>query len=1159
MRKVLLFPLVAGLFLFNIPFFWLQPGWMDLGGDSSRLYFYDPINFLKSFPLYVIAPTGTSVLMIGQYLIPFVLLLHICKFLFQSPYLVITIFNSLQLIGAFFAMYLIIREFLKNTNESNGIYVSIISTVGGLFYALSPFLAPNGWDKAMFIHHQFFLNPLMFYFLLRFIHTSNFIYLLITVLTSFIFAANFSPGPPVFAFYPLAICYLLLYATVIRKTPIAWKKIFFAFFLFIVVQLFHLIPQLTVFLTDENSAYRHAAFSKEGKIDRGQGYFASIAQTYRFVNNLLAIPQGESSVPKLLEPFWFSIPFIFIVGLLLYKKVEKYNQRRNNFLLIVTFFLLILFLVTARVTDIGFSFYKSLFYIPGFSMFRNYLGQFSFVFIFFYTFVFAYSLFYLLLFLRKKIFAVVVVSIFIVLIVSSSISFIRGDMINLVQNKGFPQEITVPIIMDPQYEQALEYIRKLPTDGKFLSLPLTEGGIQIFAGMEGGAYQGPSTISYLTGKVDFAGRSGLYPFGERFLTRAKLKDYEGIQTTLSLLNVKYIFYNSDPYVFTNNFYRIPPYQEMHKYLPTTHEAYKIFIEQLDVKKKIDFGDKYHLYELDNTWYLPHVYTARKNIVVNTQLTEVLHTSLPLEDGRIAIIDNESVLNKSIKIDETYVYLKKITNGDTAQEKSALVLSESAPTEQLPLLYPFLSLPQQVQYTETSRIYDRYYDKKIYDTEKIVRDIEKNESNIDSLLNQYESLWKKIIDEQTKKNSFAQIIFFHSSSIRTILAQQENRLRLSPHSKKEVVDAVFQQLYTLLPNQNQVSVKMRYEIDLLQEGLYETFIAADEIRNSELSVINSSVYGKDNVLSRKDKKWAVFPSIPFEKGKKSFLFSIPWYITSEDVKFFNELDQNSLKNIFVVKGAMLRDYVIPIVTIFGQWRPNGVYFLSFDYTLQNGESKRYQALLKSGSDGTSAIFYIAEGSGLHFPIGQSEPPKLTIKNLSVIELPYPDVVLRKIFSQENENAPKLTFTKINPTKYIISVKNAHSPYTLVSLDAFHKDWKLFLSDDKKQKQGEVTVASYFNNDIKENRHENTFFNKNTFETWGKKPIASDKHFQVNGYANAWYITPEDVNSRQEYTLVLEMITQRSFYISLFVSLCGVFVCFLSLTYVIIAQTKQKNKI
>ena len=70
--------------------------------------------------------------------------------------------------------------------------------------------------------------------------------------------------------------------------------------------------------------------------------------------------------------------------------------------------------------------------------------------------------------------------------------------------------------MDPVFIKALLYIRQLPTDGKVLTLPITDFGYQIVAGKDTGAYQGPSMISYLGGKQDFSGTGEFGRYRELF-------------------------------------------------------------------------------------------------------------------------------------------------------------------------------------------------------------------------------------------------------------------------------------------------------------------------------------------------------------------------------------------------------------------------------------------------------------------------------------------------------------------------------------------------------------------------------------------------------------------------------------------------------------------
>ncbi len=218
-RKLLL--LICFIFLFFVPFFWLQPGQMDLGGDSSRLYFYDPIQYLKSYSLYAIAPNGIGNETIGFYLIPYSIFLYILKTIFSSSYLVITLLNSFSLVVAFFSIFGIIQlcftQEKKNTHGRVSTYAGIIA---GFFYVFSPLLIHVGWDKALFNHNQFFLNPLIFFLTLSYLLKTQKIYLLIVGIISFIFAPSFSPSPYFFSFFPLAFTYIGIYSYFVVKVKI---------------------------------------------------------------------------------------------------------------------------------------------------------------------------------------------------------------------------------------------------------------------------------------------------------------------------------------------------------------------------------------------------------------------------------------------------------------------------------------------------------------------------------------------------------------------------------------------------------------------------------------------------------------------------------------------------------------------------------------------------------------------------------------------------------------------------------------------------------------------------------------------------------------------------------------------------------------------------
>ena len=181
--------------------------------------------------------------------------------------------------------------------------------------------------------------------------------------------------------------------------------------------------------------------------------------------------------------------------------------------------------------------------------------------------------------------------------------------------------------------------------------------------------------------------------------------------------------------------------------------------------------------------------------------------------------------------------------------------------------------------------------------------------------------------------------------------------------------------------------------------------------------------------------------------------------------------------------------------------------------------------------------------------EKEKSIFEIERIKVERVWSPRVVLRTTVDNTEkapitQKVPKITFRKINPTKYEVGVEGAKEPYTLIFLESFHEGWKAYVSDqqtaDSSQQYGDI-VASYFDGEIKEGTHKNIFLDRDTFETWGKKPISEDRHYLVNSYANSWYITPEDSEGKENYRLIIEFWPQRLFYIGLGVSLITLIGC------------------
>jgi len=260
-----------------------------------------------------------------------------------------------------------------------------------------------------------------------------------------------------------------------------------------------------------------------------------------------------------------------------------------------------------------------------------------------------------------------------------------------------------------------------------------------------------------------------------------------------------------------------------------------------------------------------------------------------------------------------------------------------------------------------------------------------------------------------------------------------------------------------------------------------------------------------------------------------------------------------------------------------YSPNSIYRISFEYQAPRGgsffvaegktgetaetqlsptgdEFRNFERFFKSSSD--------VQEAAVHLSMSVSEE-----KNLRIERIYQPELMLR----MDAENAdgerraritPKITFVKINPTKYRVKIEGAVDPYTLVFSESFHQGWKAYInqyqiSNIKYQKDYGEIVASYFEGEIKEGTHRNIFLDRNTFETWGKKPIAEERHYLVNGYANSWYITPEDAGGKQDYELIIEFAPQRLFYKGLFISGITLAGCLIYLLYnsIIVRRNRQ----
>ena len=422
---------------------------------------------------------------------------------------------------------------------------------------------------------------------MRFFVTNRFRYGLGILLGTLMYSGSFgfSATPALVAFYPLSFIFLVLCMKFVLKKPIPWRSFGALALLFIMLHAFHLFPLVTTVLTNNN--YVHSRiFSRESIQYSGVHYFDMNHETLGKISTEIFQPSTWRHNFSLLL-----VPVIILLGLL----------RRPSRLIAVTglFFAATLFLTSANITRIGALFYRSLFFVPGFTMFRSFNEKWYFAHSFFYALLFGFT-FYSLMKDQKRRAAVVATCGVIAVITYLMFPFLSGKAIDVSYYQS--KDVSPLFTLDPDLMNAITHVKALP-EGNVLTLPLTFPYYQIAYGKEGGAYVGVSMIVHLAGKRDYPGFWSFWEYAEPMFDAIGDQDIDRILQILSDLSVRYIFYNSDPRIMDN----FPEYPYIYPglmysskdQLPAIRDqaAYKAFLSTLPLTKIYEKGF-YTIYEIN---------------------------------------------------------------------------------------------------------------------------------------------------------------------------------------------------------------------------------------------------------------------------------------------------------------------------------------------------------------------------------------------------------------------------------------------------------------------------------------------------------------------------------------------------------------------------------
>lgn len=589
MKKINVYPvvIVITVILFITPFFWLKPGFMNIGGDGGRLYFLDPSAVLQNtwnMPGSYVYSYANIGYLFFQVLLTKILGIPTSRISFE---------HGLQLGFGFLGVFLVVNELLRNTEQIvNRQRRHLIGIVSGITYVV--LITKIGWPVALVTQNQVFLNPIIFYLLLRYCLSKKFSSILAGLILTVIFSANFgfTSAPQLLSFFPLSFIFLYFSMTYVMHRKMPWRGLFAGAGLFLGLHAFHLVPVIVSLLT-KGSAIHAQVFDQTKFGVSGPDYFS--------VNRA---ELGHMSV-ELFQP-WLSQNFL---GLILpIVALSGFLVRKSKLLSLVgIFFAVTLFLVSANVTQIGVDLYQKLFYIPGFVMFRSFSEKWYFVYAFYYALLVALSLFALLE-KRNIRLAVVICTTLFGISAFRIVPFLSGKAIQTTVDQS--RNVSTIFSIDPDLLDVLAFIRRLPQDGKVLTLPLTYTYLQIAYGKEGGAYVGISMVPPIAGRQDFAGLWSLEPYRQSILGALREKDFGTLIELLSYLNIRYVLYNSDQRPMGNlPRYFDPEFSDAESEIPSLirdQSGYGTLLGALPAKKIFQKG-YYSVYELENRVVRPLMY------------------------------------------------------------------------------------------------------------------------------------------------------------------------------------------------------------------------------------------------------------------------------------------------------------------------------------------------------------------------------------------------------------------------------------------------------------------------------------------------------------------------------------------------------------------------
>lgn len=207
-----------------------------------------------------------------------------------------------------------------------------------------------------------------------------------------------------------------------------------------------------------------------------------------------------------------------------------------------------------------------------------------------------------------------------------------------------------------------------------------------------------------------------------------------------------------------------------------------------------------------------------------------------------------------------------------------------------------------------------------------------------------------------------------------------------------------------------------------------------------------------------------------------------------------------------------------------------------------------------------IFYIPNRI-VYTPPQKADIEESKDKRIIYIEN-VPDFIQQNL-EKTSENNALIEYKEIFPYKYKIRISNITNSFPLIFSNHFHKFWKIYPTRFTENDKNNEYISPTFQNATQDNN----IPSGKLLESMSLQALDEKYHFQVNGYANAWYLDldylqnsfPEFVQLNEDGSIDIELIIefkkQNIIYICLGISLL---ILFLLITFIIYFKLNSRRQ-